>query len=313
MNIQYNGEETVKVYGFKGEVIKASIDSSAIHKPDPNKFKQFVFDLITTRANINEETAYKLLDDKGLDRIKIAFTHSSMIGETNYEFFEMLGDRSVNKAIIWYMHRRFPEISNHEKAPMYMTELKKKYENKKNFGEWARKLGFNEYINYTELSYVIGKYIKQVRIDDSMLEDSFEAFCGVLEDLIDARIGLGVGYGIIYNIVTSLLDEEYITTDLSKLVDIKTQVKELVESCEVKKYGGKLTSNTFNPTEGSNTFLTTINLSFITSPCPRQSGPLSVTFTSTRPYFKKNESELDASRQLLDWMNKECSITWSKC
>jgi dsRNA-specific ribonuclease len=312
MNIEYRGEETVKVYGFKGDVIKSSIDTSTIHKPDINKFKQFVFDLITTRANINEETAYKLLDDKGLERIKIAFTHSSMIGETNYEFFEMLGDRSVNKAIIWYMHRRFPEISNNEKAPMYMTELKKKYENKKNFGEWARKLGFSEYIHYRELSYVIGKYVKLVRIDDSMLEDCFEAFCGVLEDLIDARIGLGVGYGIVYNIITSLLDEEYITTDLSKLVDIKTQVKELVESCEIKKYGPKMTSSTFNPQEGTNTFLTKINLSFTSSPSSRYTGPLNVEFKSTKPYLKKFESEVDASRQLLNWMKKECDITWSK-
>jgi len=140
---QYNGEETVKIKGFKCLVIKDSLKGAVVHKSDPNKFKSFIFDLITSRGNINEETAYKLLDDAGIERINIGFTHSSMIGETNYEFFEMLGDRSVNKAIIWYMHRRFPEISNNENAPMYMTELKKKYENKRNFGALARKMGFS--------------------------------------------------------------------------------------------------------------------------------------------------------------------------
>jgi dsRNA-specific ribonuclease len=307
----YNGEETVKLFGFKCPVIKSSITTATVHRPDPNKFKQFVFDLITKRGNINEESTYQLLDDKGMERMKIGFTHSSMMGETNYEFFEMLGDRSVNKAIIWYMHRRFPEISNNENAPMYMTELKKKYENKRNFGEWARRLGFTEFIQYTELSFAQGKYIKSVRINDSMLEDCFEAFCGVLEDLIDARIGLGVGYGIIYNIITSLLDDEYITTDLSKLVDIKTQVKELIESAEVKKYGPAISSNSYNPADGSSSFLTTINLSFNQSPCPKYTGSLNLKFTSSKPHYKKIDSEIDASKQLLEWMKRECSITWA--
>jgi dsRNA-specific ribonuclease len=309
----YNGEETVKIKGFKCLVIKDSLKNPVVHKPDPNKFKNFIFDLITSRGNINEETAYKLLDEMGMERVKIGFTHSSMIGESNYEFFEMLGDRSVNKAIIWYMHRRFPEISNNENAPMYMTELKKKYENKRNFGAWARKMGFEEFIQYTELSFQQGKYIKTVRINDSMLEDCFESFCGVLEDLIDARIGLGVGYGIIYNIITSLLDEEYITTDLSKLVDLKTQVKELLECAELKKYGAQMTSNSYPPEEGVNTFLTTINLKFTSSPCPKYSGPLDLKFTSSKPNFKKVDSETDASKQLLDWMKTQCGMTWDSC
>jgi dsRNA-specific ribonuclease len=204
----YNNEETVKVKGIKNLIIKASLEKSLEHTPDELAFKNFISSLMSKRGNINEETVLKLLDNQGTERVKMAFTHSSMVNEKNYEFFEMLGDRSVNKAIIWYMHRRFPEIENNEKAPMYMTELKKKYENKRNFGAWARKIGFEPFIRYRELSYVEGKNIKKIRMNDSMLEDVFEAFCGVLEDLIDSRIGIGVGYAFVYNIITSLLEEE---------------------------------------------------------------------------------------------------------
>jgi dsRNA-specific ribonuclease len=302
----YNGEETVKIYGFKAPVIKEDIERSIIHKPDINKFKQFVFDLITRRGNINEKTAYELLDDDGLTRIQTGFTHPSMIGENNYEFFELLGDRSVNKSIIWYMHRRFPEISQNEKAAMYMTELKKNHENKRKFGAWAKKLGFDQYIRYTELSYVEGKYIRKVRMNDSMLEDCFESFCGVLEDLIDARIGIGVGYGIIYNIVTTLLDEEYITTDLSRLVDVKTQLKELMENASIKKFGSKFSYETITIPDSRQTQVK-LNIHFDID--PKTSTPTDKTFTSY-PTFKKIDAENDVSKQSLDWLKREYKFNW---
>jgi dsRNA-specific ribonuclease len=303
----YNGEPTVKLYGFRYPVIKDSVSTSIVHKPDINKFRQFIFNLITERGNINESAAQSLLDEKGLERFKMAFTHSSVVGETSYEFFEMLGDRSVNKAIIWYMHRRFPEIEKNEKSAMYMTQLKIKYENKRNFGAWARKLSFDEYIQYTELSYVEGKYIKKVRVNDSMLEDAFESFCGVLEDLIDSRIGIGVGYGIVYNIVTSLLDEEYITTDLRQLVDVKTQVKELLEDKEIRKLGSKFSYNTYQ--DGDRKFVTSLQLHFDNSPCEKYVGKLDMEFKSN-PSFKKIDSENDVAKQTLDWLSKECKLNW---
>lgn len=304
----YNNEETTKIYGFKCPVIKESITKAVKHSPDANSFKNFIFDLITKRGNINESTALKLLDEDGINRVKIAFTHPSMIGEKNYEFFEMLGDRSVNKAIIWYMHRRFPEIEYNEKAPMYMTELKKRYENKRNFGMWAKKLGFEPFLMYTELSYVEGKSIKKVRINDSMLEDVFESFCGVLEDLIDSRVSIGVGYGVIYNIITTLLDEEYITTDLSRLVDVKTQIKEIIENAEVKKYGSSAVYNTIQ-TEGKK-FITTLTISFTSSPSPKYNGNLTQVFKSFES-FKKIDTENEAAKQAINWLNKNMGLKWS--
>ncbi len=303
----YNNEETIKFKGLKNLFIKDSVEKAITHTPDDLAFKNFISSLMSKRGNINEETILKLLDDQGLERVKMSFTHSSMINEKNYEFFEMLGDRSVNKAIIWYMHRRFPEIENSEKAPMYMTELKKKYENKRNFGAWARKLGFEPFIRYRELSYVEGKFIKKIRMNDSMLEDAFEAFCGVLEDLIDSRIGIGVGYGFVYNIITSLLDEEYITTDLNKLVDVKTQVKELIENAAVKKFGSKAEYNTTQ--DASKKFVTTLNLSFTSNPSVNYKGNLNQTFIS-HPQFKKIDSENEAAKMTLDWLKKNMGLKW---
>lgn len=303
----YNNEETVKFKGLKNLVIKDSVEKAIIHTTDDLAFKNFISSLMLKRGNINEETILKLLDDKGMERVKMAFTHSSMINEKNYEFFEMLGDRSVNKAIIWYMHRRFPEIENNEKAPMYMTELKKKYENKRNFGSWARKIGFEPFIRYRELSYVEGKFIKKIRMNDSMLEDAFEAFCGVLEDLIDSRIGIGVGYGFVYNIITSLLDEEYITTDLNKLVDVKTQIKELIENNSVKKFGSKAEYITIQDTNKK--FITTLNLSFTESPSEQYKGSLIQRFSSS-PQFKKIDAENEAAKITLEWLKRNMGLRW---
>ncbi len=303
----YNNEETLKVKGFKNLIIKESIQTAVENKPDELAFKNFISSLMIKRGNINEETVLKLLDEQGLERVKMSFTHSSMIGESNYEFFEMLGDRSVNKAIIWYMHRRFPEIEHNEKAAMYMTELKKRYENKRNFGAWAKKLGFDQFIRYKELSYVEGKFIKKVRINDSMLEDTFEAFCGILEDLIDSRIGIGVGYGFVYNIITSLLDEEYITTDLNKLVDVKTQLKELIENAAIKKFGGKVDPNSYQ--DANKKFVSTLNLSFLTNPSSTYIGFLSQQFVS-RPQYKKIDAENEAARMTLDWLKTNMGLKW---
>jgi dsRNA-specific ribonuclease len=303
----YNNEETLKVKGFKNLIIKESIQTAVENKPDELAFKNFISSLMIKRGNINEETVLKLLDEQGLERVKMAFTHSSMIGESNYEFFEMLGDRSVNKAIIWYMHRRFPEIEHNEKAAMYMTELKKRYENKRNFGAWAKKLGFDQFIRYKELSYVEGKFIKKVRINDSMLEDTFEAFCGILEDLIDSRIGIGVGYGFVYNIITSLLDEEYITTDLNKLVDVKTQLKELIENAAIKKFGGKVDPNSYQ--DANKKFVSTLNLSFTSNPSSTYKGNLSQQFVS-RPQYKKIDAENEAARMTLDWLKTNMGLKW---
>ena len=303
----YNNEETIKFKGLKNLVIKDSVEKAITHTSDDLAFTNFISSLMIKRGNINEQTVLQLLDEQGLERVKMAFTHSSMVNEKNYEFFEMLGDRSVNKAIIWYMHRRFPEIENSEKAPMYMTELKKKYENKRNFGAWARKLGFEPFIRYRELSYVEGKNIKKIRMNDSMLEDAFEAFCGVLEDLIDSRIGIGVGYGFVYNIITSLLDEEYVTTDLNKLVDVKTQVKELTENATIKKFGSKAEYNTYQDTNKK--FITTLNLSFTSTPSQNYKGSLNQTFTSY-PQFKKIDAENEAARMTLDWLKKNMGLKW---
>ena len=303
----YNNEETLKVKGFKNLIIKESIQKAVEHKPDEIAFKNFISSLMIKRGNINEETVLKLLDEQGLERVKMSFTHSSMIGESNYEFFEMLGDRSVNKAIIWYMHRRFPEIEHNEKAAMYMTELKKRYENKRNFGAWAKKLGFEQFIRYKELSYVEGKFIKKVRINDSMLEDTFEAFCGILEDLIDSRIGIGVGYGFVYNIITSLLDDEYITTDLNKLVDVKTQLKEVIENAAIKKFGSKVDPNTYQ--DANKKFITTLNLSFTSTPTSTYKGSLTQQFVS-RPQYKKIDAENEAARMTLDWLKINMGLKW---
>lgn len=323
----------VQVEGFKKEILKDNLKSVETHDLFTTK-KDFVMKELTKilveRGNIHQDTVNLLLDEIGLNKIKIAFTHSSMLGEENSEFYELLGDITLNKCFVWYFYRRFPELKTNPRSMFILTLLKKKYICKNMFANFARKLNFDKLIRWKELSFLENKNVKKMIIDDKMLEDCFEAFAGCLEDLIDSRILLSTGCGVIYNIVCSLLDDLYITINLENLIDKKTQLKELMDVRRSKHGDKQERYETINLPNKK--FKIKVVLEFTKPPCENQKFnimkvPTKVFKDETKKYFdivhetwytidftsdevlRVIDGENNAADMAIKWLKEKCIQT----
>jgi dsRNA-specific ribonuclease len=196
---------------------------------DDKAFKKFLVDLVVTRGNIQPIVAEKLFDDNGLPRMKKAFTHWSF-DELDYEQLETLGDVTVNKCVVWYLYRRFPELRNNDKGAFIITEAKKNLIKKGTLSRFSKQLGLNKWIRYKEYTYTENNIQKKIVEDDSMREDVFESFCGALEDLIDNRIMFTLGYSTVYALISSFLDTQEISIDIQDLVSTRTKLKEIFDA-----------------------------------------------------------------------------------
>ncbi len=94
---------------------------------------------------------------------------------------------------------------------------------------------------------------------------------------------------------------------MNKLVDVKTQLKELIENAAIKKFGGKVDSNSYQ--DANKKFVSTLNLSFTSNPSSTYIGFLSKQFVS-RPQFKKIDAENEAARMTLDWLKTNMGLKW---
>ena len=59
------------------------------------------------KGNLKEEYIDKVTDPEGMKLYDQIFTHRTANEVTNYEFFELLGDQTINKTLVWYFSRRF--------------------------------------------------------------------------------------------------------------------------------------------------------------------------------------------------------------
>ena len=74
-----------------------------------DSFKRLIIDLLK-RGNLRQKYIDSLTDMESLQQYDKAFTAPSANPEENYEIFEQLGDLSINKFIVWYAYRRFPQL-----------------------------------------------------------------------------------------------------------------------------------------------------------------------------------------------------------
>ena len=170
------------------------------------KLKQKYIDLLTSEDSL---TYYN-----------IAFTHKSIDPLNNYEFFENMGDITVNKCIVWYVPRRFPQLMNPEAVPI--------------IARLRINIGSKEYLSRFADSWNMWKFIsmnEELRQKEKKktLEDVFEAFIGCTELLIDSKMRLCAGYDICYNIMKAILDNENMSLRYDDLFDPKTRLKELFD------------------------------------------------------------------------------------
>lgn len=185
-------------------------------------FKKLITSVLK-RGNLKDKYIKLLTNKESLRLYSNAFTSELVDSENNYQVLEQLGDLTGNKFIVNYMYKRFPQLSCANGVKI-VARLRINYGAKQSFSEIARKLGFWPFISAT--NDLRSKKMKP------LLEDVFEAFIGVTEMLIDNHKRVGVGYAIVYDILSSIFDEMDISLRYEDLYDAKTRLKELFDLYE---------------------------------------------------------------------------------
>lgn len=199
----YNNEYTMEIYqGIRG-------------KP----FRDFIKGLLL-KSSMTPDYIEALLDISTMKKYSTAFTHRSANPENNYEYYEFMGDATLNKAIVWYLRRRFPQLCEPPGVPV-LTRLKINLVSEKSFAEFGKTLGFWPYISADVAT-------RQTKMN-KVLEDVFEAFFAVTEESIDGIIAEGLGYSFCYDIIASCLDARHISIYYEDLFDSKSRLKEIAD------------------------------------------------------------------------------------
>ena len=195
-------------------------------------FEKFIQSILS--IGMSEEYIPYLTTKESLNTYNIAFTSRGADDINNYEMFEQLGDVSVNKFIVNYMYKRFPQLRNPNGVDV-VAKLKIKYASKNQLQMLSESLGMWRFITAT--------YDERINKKKPLLEDAFESFFGATEWLIDSLVDntaskgsskrnmgsyVGVGYNIIDGILTYLFNKIPISLKYEDLVDAKTRFNEII-------------------------------------------------------------------------------------
>lgn len=240
MNVNKSSNNFLKL---KSDIMdKDFIPTSSPPRLHENKsFKQFIIKLLNISGLGDKDIAHFTRKEFMIEFTK-AFTSKDYDEIYNYEFYEILGDATSNKIVVWYFKRRFPEVfdmnnslynkKGHMGAVAIMARLKINGVSKQTYSEYARNLGFFEFIRATPT---------ELKSSRKILEDVFEAFLGCLESIIDDTVSIHSGYGIAYNFMESLMDKQNISLKEEDLYDSITRLNEI--NFELKKRDIKVEIN----------------------------------------------------------------------
>lgn len=210
--------------------------------PTP-EFKLFMTDIIRNRCLIREETFNECFNNEnGWSTLRQAFVHKSLM-MTHYDLLETEGDAVISLVVIEYLREKFPDIVNTE----WLTVLKHKLVSGKQLGAMAVKHGLSKFIEYKKDYYepIFNEFgsTDEERLNSTdflgMAEDTLEALCGAIKQILNKCTTRGVGYVACFNLIVSFLNELDIITKLQKHLDAdlvfdpKTRFKETIE---MKKY-----------------------------------------------------------------------------
>ena len=182
-------------------------------------FKEMITSFLR-RGNLKSKYIDLLTSDDNMILYGQAFTSDSANPEVNYEVFEQLGDVSANKFIVWYAYKRFPQLFC-PSGVRVVAQLRINYGSKKTFARIGEALGFWQFISASE--------DERSRNKKSLLEDVFEAIIGLTEFILDNRFRVGVGYGIVYDIMTNIFNNEEMSLQYDDLKPAKTRLKEFFD------------------------------------------------------------------------------------
>jgi len=171
-----------------------------------------------TPANIGEWLSWcSVLAD-----FEKALTPESADPVANYEFFEILGDASVNRHIIWYFQNRFPHLRC-AAGVKYLARLKINTISRNQLARWTDELGLVPFIR-RERGNRDPPQAPHAEREWAMLEDVFEALVGCMEFQ-----GEEWGTKRTKALITSLLDRQNFDLSYEALWDAKTRLKELID------------------------------------------------------------------------------------
>lgn len=190
-------EQNEIVKGDRGDLFKAAIIS------------------LLNRAKLKQKYIDILTDKYSLSIYDIAFTDKSANPNNNYEFYEIIGDAAVNKSIVVYITKRFPQLAK-PGGVEFISKLTSKLRSKEKLSSITKSLKLDSFVTHSTLN------TKKT----DMAEDVFESFIGATEQLIDQRIKFGAGYVIVYNIVESIFNGMEIPLTWEYLVDPITSLKD---------------------------------------------------------------------------------------
>lgn len=286
----------------KAEFINQDLSNESI--------QAFMVDVLVQRGQMNVKTAVELmLDVESVQLMRRAFTHWSVSKTDNYETLETLGDTTFNKIVAYYLYRRFPHLHNDNAGNYKLSEASKLFRSKQQAAIMSDKLGLSKMARYRTLLYTpqpetYPDKVKQITMDDKFKTDLFEAFVGAVEDLIDSKVYRNTGYPIVYNVLTSLLDEMNVTVELSETKTNKAKLKEVIE-----RINGTLK---FIKRKDADNDIVGVTL-YITYDRPLMVKSTKVATSSSK--FEANvrgfEQACDkASADALIWLNNECDLRW---
>jgi dsRNA-specific ribonuclease len=200
------------------------ISSSSIYLGSRGEdFKALITSMLE-KGSLKPKYISRLTDEKAMEAYGIAFTAFTADKEKNYERFEQIGDVAANKFIVCYSYRRFPQLDC-TLGVKVVARLRINYGAKVFFSTVAEKLGFWPFISAGEDGTEPNKHYRKYNKRD-LLEDVLEAFIGCTEYLLDKAYRPGVGYGIIYDILSNIFDEIPMSLAYEDLMDPKTRLKE---------------------------------------------------------------------------------------
>lgn len=189
-----------------------------------DEFTAFITTLLE-KSKLKKKYIDLLTDSEAMDVYTQVFTHISIDQDANYERFEILGDVTCNKFLVWYFSRRFPKLFSTAGVKI-LAELKIKYGSKIMFAPIARENGFVPFISAIKGEFDVS--------ETSLCEDVFEAFIGATEFLLESRIRPGVGYAICYNILETFFNNKYIGISYQELHPPISRLKELFDRRDVQ-------------------------------------------------------------------------------
>lgn len=183
--------------------------------------KTLLTSVLSKHSKLRKDFHDLLLSPPSLKLYEQAFVSGSVDPVHNYELFEQLGDLTINKFVVGYSYRKFPHLQ-HSKGVKTVARIRINYASKFVLADIADSLGFWPYIKASEEEKLIYR--------DDLLEDSFEAFIGVTEHIIDTNVLTNVGYSVAYDLLESIFDNTItISLKYEDLYDAKTRLKELFD------------------------------------------------------------------------------------